>query len=277
MSKWHSMNKKRSRKKDKPHDKKHRAAASVPEVRKQIQSLADDWKNITAVERGDRVQQLVGAGCSGRGIARSLDVSEKLVRLAVDAAQLPDEYRQMIQRGVSPKRVLTRAHAENKPSQAESRRELERRTGAPSTRLANEIAYFLLTECPSVLCFTRGETFFEKVDRRPGYTCACLGPYCSLQKVIKQSWVKPEPDWVGVEECINGLIRFMLLREPDDFIRGQGFKKAIKMLSGLQLELDEFEPIREEAKKLSPRAIGKRLRALPERIGRFSGFASLIA
>lgn len=278
MSKNH-YGKRKSWKKQKPHDKQHREATADPEVRQQITILRHDWRAIRAVERGDRILLLLDKHCTIRGLSRDLHVSSKGIRFAIDAAHLPDEKRAAIQQGASAKRILAQARAEHWPNPAELRRQQERETGGPSTWLANMIAWFVITQFPSVWWFDNTESFFHHTKEEMGvhflrpsqgfstynYHPETIGPNCSLKRAVQMVWQnKPEEDWSPTEVLIEALVSFIIIMEPDRFVRYKGFEKARKMLVRLQPTAEETELLSQQAWALGPRAFGKLLRQMPE-------------
>ena len=289
MSNQTRNNKKKIMRKHKGHDKQHRLATADPQVRRTIQILRGDWHNITAVQRGDRVLQLLDKGCTRRGLGKDLHVSDKIVRLAVAAAHLSEHYRQMIERGTSAKRVLAFARADKRISRRDLRLEQEQRTGGPSTHLSNQLARFVLTQCTDMCCRGTVDVFLDEVGRelwvrgfRPGgsgynYRPPSIGQECGFRRAVQLAWQKPEKDWIWPEECIQAVASFAMIMEAEKIIRNNAIAKMSKMVCCLQLEVDDVDPTRQEAKALSPRTLGKRLRELSQKEFRSSARPSLVA
>jgi hypothetical protein len=64
----------------KPRLTAHRLAASNPEVRERIKLLGKRWGRAKGEERRERVLDLLGRGCSIRGVAQDIHQSESVVR-----------------------------------------------------------------------------------------------------------------------------------------------------------------------------------------------------
>jgi hypothetical protein len=278
---WYQMKSKRH-KKHKAHDKKHREAAARPVNHRVIRSLLKHWRNMTAVKRGDLILRLLKRGCTMRGLGRDLHVSARIVKLATDAAKLTLEYRTMIEQGASAKRVLSRANSNNNSSRRKLRLEQERKDGRHSTERANQYAWFVLTQIPDE-CFGyfRFDRYQEEIKERLFFVplrgfdrCDALpgsGPEIGLRRAVELAWPPPTTKISllhdtddSLEDRFQAYINFMYIMESDKLIREDGLYKASKLLARLQLEGDEPEEVRKRADNVSPRALGKLLRQLPE-------------
>ncbi len=273
-------NKKRKQfRKHAKHDKKHRMAAATPENQKAIQSLRREWKEITAVERGDRVLQLQNKGCSLRGVARDVHVSEKIVRMSIDTARLPEQYRQLIQGGASPKRVLTMKKAKDHVSPRQLRVQLEQKNGRPSTDRANQFAWFVLAYIASVctswmsihrfLQETEDRIFLGRPLRYNGGLKSGSGQEIGVRRAAKLAWPKPEKisfyyDRDEIDDKYQAFTNFVVIMEGNKLIRENAFAKFSNLLT--RFVVKDVGLVQEVAMKLSARALGKFLRHCPENL-----------
>jgi len=64
----------------KPRQTQHRTASDIPDVKERIKKLKRLWKRASFEERTNEVVELLGVGCSIRGLAHDLGESESTVR-----------------------------------------------------------------------------------------------------------------------------------------------------------------------------------------------------
>jgi hypothetical protein len=74
--------------KKEPRQTRHRIAASKPEVQQRIEQLRKRWRHAEGQERRERVADLLGRGCSVRGLAEQIHQDPSLVRY--HSKPLPD-------------------------------------------------------------------------------------------------------------------------------------------------------------------------------------------
>jgi len=114
-----------------------------PRIQELIEILRRSWGTIGLVDRGQRINRLVSAGCSNRGLGRELGVSETSIRRHAEIAELPESDRKAIDAGESAKRILLAKKAAALRRERLRRVDQDMRTGA----LSNEIASIILEFC----------------------------------------------------------------------------------------------------------------------------------
>jgi len=95
--------------------RQHRAAVVSPTVSRMLTALKERWQSLAVAERALAVQALLQSGCSTRGLAVDLSVSEGTVRWYGRIAALPVEKLSCVQSGQSAKQVLA-SMAEGQPA-----------------------------------------------------------------------------------------------------------------------------------------------------------------
>ena len=66
-------------------------AITRPEVQEALNVLRTRWRDLSPQQRGERLNVLIGFGCSGRGIAKELGKSESNIRKYIPKANPPEE------------------------------------------------------------------------------------------------------------------------------------------------------------------------------------------
>lgn len=89
---------------------KHMAAAQHPETSRQLAALREDWHRLSPAERGPRIRELLGLGCTLRGLAVDLGVTEGAVRYDLKMADRPaaDARKPRRARPTPPRRAIQR-------------------------------------------------------------------------------------------------------------------------------------------------------------------------
>jgi hypothetical protein len=153
---------KRSKPKKRAH---HQRAMRDPETLALATTLRKTWKNLSPIERGERLLELVERGCTQRGLAADLHQSPTSIRRHLEFPTLPKEDRDAIEHGTSAKRILKKAAQERTKQFNIQLVRLERETGAVSTRAA-EVIVELLKPRP-----TSGEfSVFKQIESDFKYT-----------------------------------------------------------------------------------------------------------
>ncbi len=276
----------------KSHRKQHGKAMANPEVRQQVKNLKSNWKQLNAVQRGDQVILLLKTGCTIRGLASELGVDEGTIRRARSIARMPGSARGWVAGGFSQKRLLRSMRGRDLNQLAEVRLEQEALTGISSDRLADKLAWFVLSELTE---FTRcyhlekllneAEIVLAQQPYQPN-----IGGIPNLPRPVSPAYPlartidltrpaplppfaplgarKPGSDWSEMERSIQWLVRLILTLEPKKRIRNAAFAKLQNMLRQLprkrQDERDEYETeglIRYYLKTITPIDLGRMLRS----------------
>ena len=123
----------------------HKQAIADPEVRDDIVRLRREWDRIDPIERGTRLCQLAGLGCSTRGLELRLKKSATNIRRHMTLAALPKQKREAIKAGSSAKEILASKAYTDRMRKREQRIALDRSTGEISDRVADTIVAFCKT------------------------------------------------------------------------------------------------------------------------------------
>ena len=117
-------------------------------VRKRIDLLKSQWKNLNNIERGKRLIDLIGRGCSPRGLKPKLNVSATTIRRYCTLARLPEDEQAALRAGETQRKALARKAARDRSRERNERIAEERKSGALSGELAKIIIDFLRTADP---------------------------------------------------------------------------------------------------------------------------------
>jgi len=112
-------------------------------VRKRIDLLKIQWKNLDNIERGERLNELLGRGCSSRGLEKKLNVPATTIRRYYTLAKLPKDERAALRAGETQKKALARNAARDRSRERNERIAEERKSGALSDELAKIILDFV--------------------------------------------------------------------------------------------------------------------------------------
>lgn len=123
----------------------HRRTAATPFVRQLIQDLRGHWGKLDRIERGERLSELIRYGCSTRGVAADLGISQTTVRRHITLAELPNEQREAVKAGFSAKKTLASKELADRRRRTQKRVVLDAKTGKLSDRLADTILAFCKT------------------------------------------------------------------------------------------------------------------------------------
>ena len=86
------MTKRKADKKEKPiNQTAHQRAMQRPEVRETLKALRTSWSDLSQQQRGEKLNVLIGFGCSRRKIADGLGESESSIRRSIAKANPPEE------------------------------------------------------------------------------------------------------------------------------------------------------------------------------------------
>lgn len=69
-----------SENKKRPNQTTHQHAMKSPQTQKVLIALRDDWNHLSGEQRGERLNELTGLGCSLRGIGKELGKAESSIR-----------------------------------------------------------------------------------------------------------------------------------------------------------------------------------------------------
>jgi hypothetical protein len=247
------------------HRKCHLAAVADPIVREQLTSLRADWDDLNYVQRGDRLIQLLTAGCSERGLAHDLGVDDGTVRRAIEIARLPELDRKAIEAGASPDAFLRAARARTLRKDANARYESELKDGTPSDVLRNKLAWFLMTEQPMFCSWCGyverliGELQSDLLERARGGTVMhqvevkeYLDPAYPLVSAIKMAKPETEDNVSEMGTAVKWLLKLILLLEPLKNVRDAAVEKLRDTLFRVHLQSGE---IRAFAKANTPASL----------------------
>ena len=123
----------------------HLLAMSKAAIRKRVEELRRDWDRLDSVERGDTLRDLVGRGCSIRGLADDLGIPPTTIRRYMTLSALPEADRMALRNGKSAKKALARKAALDLQKDSRERLAEERKSGTPSDQLATIILDFCRT------------------------------------------------------------------------------------------------------------------------------------
>ena len=68
----------------------HQQAMANPQAQKALSVLRDDWNGLSPEQLGERLNELIGLGCSARGIAKELGKPETSIRRYIALANQPE-------------------------------------------------------------------------------------------------------------------------------------------------------------------------------------------
>lgn len=202
-----------------------------------MESLQTEWNDLNYVQCGDRLIELLSAGCTERGLAKDLSVDDGTVRRYIEIARLTEPQRKAIEAGANPKAFLEEARALILVKQARARLERESKDGTPSDELQDNLVWFVLTDLPEVCCAGYLEVLFREVDddlrekARRGTDMhhikvrRSLDPAYPLGGAIKLARPEPEFDWTEMETAIHWLVKLVLLLESLKQIRDAAIEK----------------------------------------------------
>lgn len=130
------------KKKQRTHETAHRRAMADSKVRKQVSILQRGWASMGLLERGERLRELTGLGCSTRGLEEELHQSATTIRRNISLATLPEVDRKAIEAGKSAKKTLEQKARDEGQRRRQQRIIEDRETGALSDEVANVILEF---------------------------------------------------------------------------------------------------------------------------------------
>ena len=235
------------------HRKSHLAALSNPGVRDQMESLRTDWPDFSHVQRGDRLIQLLDAGCTVRGLANDLGVDEGTVRRDIKIARLSEAERERINAGASPKGFLGARRARTLTADMEMRRLRELKDGSPSDELRDNLLRFMRTEQLVPCCDGDVDLLIREVaGDLPGkaFRGYCmhavkvgrpLDPSYPFGSAVKKAKPDLDADMVPIEVTIQWLKKLIMLVEPLDQVRDAAIEKLRISLLGLPLESADMQ------------------------------------
>jgi hypothetical protein len=124
---------------------RHRRTVANPSIRNCIEDLRSHWDELDRVSKGERLRDLIGCGCSTRGLADELPISGTSVRRYIESANLPKKAIEAIRSGYSAKKLLNFQEHKVRQSRHQDRIELDATTGELSNGLADTILAFCRT------------------------------------------------------------------------------------------------------------------------------------
>jgi hypothetical protein len=124
----------------------HRRAMAKPIVQERVEILKRRWATMGLLERGERLRELTGLGCSTRGLEKELGQSSTAIRRNIGLTKLPAEDRKAIEDGASAKKILERTADEAARKRRSERIILDRKTGSLSDGVATIILNFCRAE-----------------------------------------------------------------------------------------------------------------------------------
>jgi hypothetical protein len=117
-------------------------------VRKRIDLLKSEWRNLDNIQRGKLLNALLSRGCCLRGLGEKLEVPATTIRRYCTLAKLPKEERAALKAGETQKKALARKAERDRLRERNERIAEERKSGALSNELARIILDFLRTAGP---------------------------------------------------------------------------------------------------------------------------------
>lgn len=259
------------------HRKSHLAALSKPGVRGQMENLRTDWRELSYVQRGDRLIQLLAAGCTIRGLADDLRVDDGTVRRDIKIARLSESDRIAIEAGADAKPLLEAARAQHRVEAANATMKREIIDGTPSDQLCDDLAWFLMKEQPRICCcignveqlISEVQEVLREVDCRgtDKYHLRIrrhLDPAYPLGRAIELAQPEPqsEADEVPLVTAICWLSKLILLLEPLKIVRDAAVEK-LKATLLFRLHMLSSTEIQNVAKANTPATLARVLREWP--------------
>ena len=243
-----------------PRRKRHHEAMAKPEIRAEVASLKATWDSLNLAERGMRLQELIWAGCSTRGLENELGISDTTIRRNLRIAELPLDAAIIMQQTGSAKKALNqhrqallRRRAEELRRQRENS---EERTGKISDFVADAAFQFSRQNNVSAANL---EKMVPWIRLNANLIPKDSWPKVSLKRKFKldelfQILRPPEgPDELWMEHRAQWLARIIRALAPEDNIRRRAFEKiergAQKALAPPELTLEEVMKAREERLK----------------------------
>jgi hypothetical protein len=250
--------------------KRHLAALADPAAQERLESLQTEWNDLNYVQRGDRLIDLLSAGCTERGLATDLRVDDGTVRRYIEIARLSEPDRTAIEAGGDAKSLLEVARARHRMETARARFEREMNDGGPSDELRNVLAWFLMTEQPGICCWSGNveqlirELKADLLERGRGdnkvEVLNYLDPAYPLGSAIKMAKPNPEDNRSEMGTAAMWLLKLILLLESIKQIRDVAVEKLRDPLFRVHLRSGE---IRAFAKAHTPASLVAALREQP--------------
>jgi hypothetical protein len=149
------------------HMKQHERALQDLQTRALLDQLVLDWPSLKNVERGDRLEPLLVAGCTAGGLARDLSCDRGTIRRARQIGALSPADRLMVERGANPDCFLRRQHHWGELVEDVCRLLRESLDGSVSEDLALNIVWYLCFY-DAGMCFSYNlrEEVFEEMGFR---------------------------------------------------------------------------------------------------------------
>lgn len=136
-----SRAKRRSRKPQRTHHKKAFTNSQTVEL---LSYLRKHWKILDGIDRGDRLQTLVEAGCTRRGLADDLRQSPTTIGRHIELASLSNNVRTSVRQGTSAKKALNQNAIQKHRSRIRRMLAAEKASGSVSDHAAQVVAQLLL-------------------------------------------------------------------------------------------------------------------------------------
>jgi hypothetical protein len=226
---------------------KHARLRRNDAVLRKISTLIRAWDVVDPATRAERLKELIGLGCSRRGLAADIGVSATSIRFHLDLTNLSPAQTELVRNGGSAKEAFLAVQDQRAACARIERMRQERKTAVVSDQLANDIARFCLgphmwrpTEEPVGICETDIEMFWLDLSgwmRMYRHDQPLTPSPASVRlkfDAISQA-CRPKPEkfefWFGW--LTEWLALTLLSAAPDALIREAALRKAPGILIGL--------------------------------------------
>lgn len=122
---------------------KHKKALENGGTRQLLDALRIEWTQLSLVKRGFRLQALVDAGCTNRGLADDLNCTEGTIRRGLKIAKLGESQRQAIEQGANAVPILKAAEDATRQHQRDFHIRSEQERNAAIAELEETVHEFL--------------------------------------------------------------------------------------------------------------------------------------
>lgn len=125
---------------------KHSRIKRSGSVKRRIAELCSNWDIIDPITRGERLRELIGLGCTRRGLAEDLCVSPTNIRFHLDLAEIGPTEKEAVKTGGSAKQAFEALQRRRELQARMDRVRQEQATSAISDQLAKNIVAFCTKE-----------------------------------------------------------------------------------------------------------------------------------
>ena len=237
------MTRRRKTGKKRTNETTHRLALADPKVASLVKDLRIRWKSLDGVERGDRLRELAGLGCSTRGLEKALGQSATSIRRHIGISKLPNADREALRNGESAKNILARKAMADRARRARERVRVDNETGVLSDEMADLILDFCRTqegvpETPvwksAIPQFMECVTMAVNAQQDSERSYLKLSKRLSTQELFKRTRPAQEKEEFWMEYQARWLARIICARTPEGPIWQRALEKTARRAKELE-------------------------------------------